>query len=165
MRAGSFLLLVSASLLGTLVHAETASTSPSYRLVPATLDAAGPRVASAGHALGGSLAQPAAIGTSSSPHFVAQSGFWGFVGTGLVPVVLAANRNVGQPQSVDLVWSGNNAPYDVFRAADCATIFSSVYTTTSNNAYTDAAAPTSGLTCYSVLAMAPGPTPPPPPAP
>lgn len=164
-RLGAVSLIAVAACVASLAQAETASTSPSYRLEPATLDAAGPQVASSAHVASASLAQPLAIGTSSSPHFVVQSGFWGFTGSGLVPVVLSANRTTGQPQSIDLAWSGNDAPYDLYRAESCATIYSSIYATTSNNAYTDASAPTSGLTCYSVLALAPGPVPPPPAAP
>jgi hypothetical protein len=80
----------------------------------------------------------------------------------LVPVVLAATKTPAQPASVDLSWSGNNASYDVYRNANCATVFSGVFAATPNNAYTDPSAPTSGLTCYNVLAFAPGPAPPPP---
>ena len=164
-KAGSSVLIALIFVVAPHPRAETASTSPSYRLEPTTFDAAGPRVASSGHVVTGALAQPATVGTSSAPHFVLQSGFFGFIGTGLVPVVLSANRTAGQPQSVDLAWSGNDAPYDLYRSEACATVYASVYATTSNNAYTDAGAPASGLTCYSVLATAPGPAPPPPPVP
>jgi hypothetical protein len=140
---------------------DTFSTSPSYRLQPTTINAGGSPASSASRRENGSLAQELVIGTSSAPHYIVQSGFWGFTGSGLVPVVLSANRTGGQPASVDLTWSGNNASYDVYRNTACVSIFSGIFSSTSDNAYTDPSAPTSGLTCYNVLAFAPGPVPPP----
>jgi len=141
---------------------ETSSTSPSYRLQPTTINAGGAPSVAASRSANGSLGQELAVGTSSAPHYIVQSGFWSFLGSGLVPVVLSATKTPGQPASVDLGWSGNNASYDVYRNANCATVFSGVFAATSTNAYTDGSAPTSGLTCYNVLALAPGPAPPPP---
>jgi hypothetical protein len=141
--------------------ARAQSQSSSYRLEPTTIDAAGAPGVSATRRANGSLAQALVVGTSSAPHFVVQSGFWGFSGSGLVPVELSASKVPAQPGDVALTWSGNNNPYSVYRAASCGSIFASVFTSTSNNFYTDSPAPPSGLTCYNVLAFAPGPVPPP----
>jgi len=151
---------VSTLLWSTPVAAQ--SQSPSFRLQPVTIDGGGGRGSSATKQADGSLGQELAVGASASPHFIVQSGFWSFLGSTLVPVVLAANKIPAQVGAVDLTWSGNNAPYDVYRATNCATIFSGVFVATSNNAYTDSSAPVNGLTCYNVLANAPGPLPPPP---
>ena len=138
------------------------SQSPSYRLQPTTLDASGAPGTSTSRRADGSLGQEVAVGTSASPHFIVQSGFWGFLGNTLVPVVLTVNRTPAQPGSVDLSWSGNNTPYTLYRAPSCAAIFSNALGETSDNVYTDGSAPTNGLACYNVLAFAPGPAPPPP---
>jgi len=137
------------------------SQSAGFRLQPAVIDAAGAHGVGAGLQADGSLGQATAVGTSSAPHFVLQSGFWGFVGSALVPVVLAADKVPAQPGAVNLVWSGNNASYDVYRSSGCASVYAAVFAATSSNGYLDPSAPVSGLTCYSVLALAPGPTPPP----
>jgi hypothetical protein len=99
------------------------------------------------------------VGVSSAPHFIVQSGFWGFVGSTLVPVVLAANKVPADARAVDLTWSGNDAPYDVYKTTTCPNVFTSVFATTANNGLIDRSAPTGGLTCYNVLATAPGPSP------
>lgn len=148
------------ALLALSTPATAQSQSANFRLMPATIDAAGAPAAGAGHRSNGSLGQSIAVGTSSAPHFVVQSGFWSFTGSTLVPVVLAANKVPAQPGAVGLSWSGNNASYDVYRAPACAAVFGSVYAATSALSYTDTAAPSSGLACYNVLAVAPGPIPP-----
>jgi hypothetical protein len=136
---------------------ETVSQSPNFRLQPSTVDAAGGHATSDSSRLDGSAGQPMTTGAMASQHFVLQSGFWGFMGSSLVPVVLSVGKTVSQSGSVDVTWSGNNAPYTVYRATDCAVIFSNTLTQTSNNAYTDGSAPNSGLACYNVLAAVPGP--------
>lgn len=156
-----FIVIAVCAGIGSARADDGASTSASFRLEPATIAAAGRPVGSTTYRSDASTGQAITIGASSSPHYVAQSGFWSFVGTGLVPVVLSVNRTPAAPGSVDLVWSGNNAPYDVFRAASCASVYGSVFVSTFDNAYTDASGPAGHLTCYSVLASAPGPVPPP----
>ncbi len=140
------------------VHAQ--SQSQSFVLRPAVIDSAGGPSVSAGHRLDGSLGQGAVVGSSASPHFIVQSGYWGIFGSTVTPVVLAANKTPSMEGAVDLSWSGNNASYDLYRAAGCATVFAGTFATSSNNAYTDASPPASPLTCYNVLAVAPGPVPP-----
>jgi hypothetical protein len=142
--------------------ARSQSQSAGYRLQPTTLNGGGAPGVSATKRANGSLGQEIAVGTSSAPHFIVQSGFWGFLGSTLVPVVLTANKIPAQAGAVDLTWSGNNTPFDLYRNTNCASVFSSVFVATSNNAYSDTVAPTAGLTCYNVLAYAPGPAPPPP---
>jgi len=161
-RAGSFapvLGLVLVALCGAVVLG--ASESENYRLEPATADTGGAELQSAAYRLGSSTGQEVVVGTSSSPHFVLQSGFWGYAGSGLVPVELVVARNAIDPQHVDLIWSGNNPPYDVFQATDCANVFAQYYDTTGGNAYPDVTSPAASLVCYQVLATAPGPAPPP----
>lgn len=156
------LVAVVASLcLVPLSRAETLSTSPSYRLSAVTMNAAGAPSVSATKASNGSLGQELTVGASSSPHFIIQSGFWSYLGSTVVPVVLHANRDGSPPGAVALTWSGNNTSYDVYRSAACASVFDNVLTMTSNNAYTDTTAPNAGLICFNVQAIAPGPLPPP----
>ncbi|HET8948828.1 MAG TPA: hypothetical protein VFQ07_17750 [Candidatus Polarisedimenticolia bacterium] len=129
-----------------------------------TIDAAGQPSAGATRNGNGSLGQELVVGASSGPHFIIQSGFWSFLGSTVVPVVLAVNRNSVDPAAIDLTWSGNNAFYDVYSStnASCASLYGSVPSSTSANAFTDGAPPPAPLVCYSVLAVAPGPVAPPP---
>ena len=69
------------------------SSSTNYVLKQHTVSSAGQEASSAGYALGASAGQEATIGTSSSPRFVLQSGFWSFAGSGLVPVILAVDKS------------------------------------------------------------------------
>ena len=137
------------------------ATSTNYRLKQSTVNTGGAEVSSSGYVLNGSAAQEVTIGASSSPRFVLQSGFWSFLGSSLVPVVLAVEKNVVTPGNVDLSWSGNNAPYDVYEAVDCANVFASPFDVTSSNNYDDITPPVASLVCYSILATAPGPVQPP----
>jgi hypothetical protein len=142
--------------------ARASSSSPRFVLKSATTGAAGATSSSGNYALSATLSQEVTVGTSSSRHFVLQSGFWSFVGSGLVPVHLFVNRNSGNPEHVDLKWTGNNPPYDVYQSADCTDVFGTLYGTTPSNAYPDVVPPPAPLVCYSTLATAPGPEPPPP---
>ena len=136
------------------------SQSENYVLQQSTLDAAGAVSDSANYRLEGSASQALTIGTSSSQAFVLQSGFWSFLGSGLVPVLLSVAKNPTDSELVDLGWSGNDPPYEIFGSPDCSGIFNSLLATTTSNSYVDTAPPALGLTCYSVLATAPGPAPP-----
>src|SRR6185503_16852987 len=91
-----------------------ASESPSYRLSPVAIDAAGAPAGGPTHRLSASLAQESTVGSSASPHFVVQSGFWSFLGTTMVPVLLSVSHTPGDSESVDLSWSGNQASYDIY---------------------------------------------------
>lgn len=133
------------------------SSSASYVLQQSTLNTGGDFGTSASYIGAGSLGQEATIGTSSSFHYVAQSGFWGFFGSGLVPVWLFANRNPVNRDNVDLNWTGNNSPYDVYQATGCTNVFGSYFGTTPANAMANIPPPVTTLVCYSVLATAPGP--------
>ena len=113
-----------------------------------------------------SIGQESVIGVSSSPNYVLQSGFWSYYGSGLVPVLLTVDKDVSPTYYPKLNWTGNNPNYSIYRlagatsAAACATVFSNLLTTQLPQTYTDSAPPAQPLTCYSVLATAPGPTPP-----
>jgi len=152
--------LVLAALAAAALPALAESSSASFVLKQSTTNTGGD-VSSNSFRLTGSGGQEATVGTSSSFHFVLQSGFWSFAGSGLVPVILFAERNVVRPDNVDLSWSGNNSPYDIYQSTDCAAVFSFLLDTTASNFYDDIAPPPARLVCYSVLASAPGPVPPP----
>lgn len=108
-----------------------------------------------------SLGQESVIGCSSSFHYVLQSGFWSFVGQGLVPVVLMLHKDGANPALPDLSWSGNNPYYFVYRSTDPAAIFSGLLFSQPEQTWTDSAPPDAPLVFYSVLATAPGPIAPP----
>jgi len=154
-----------APLCAVLAFAPALSADPpssaSYILQQSTLDAAGDTGTSPSYDLDGSLGQELTIGTSASPHLVVQSGFWGFIGSGLVPVVLQVDRNASTAGNVDLHWSGNNPLYDIYQATNCANVYGFHFGATANNDYSNIAPPAAPLVCYSVLATAPGPIVPP----
>jgi len=108
-----------------------------------------------------SIGQESTIGTSSSFDYVVQAGFWSFLGSGLVPVILSGSKNLVQPANPDLSWTGNNPQYSIYRSTNCSNVFSTWLTSQSPTAWTDSAPPVSPLVCYNVLATAPGPIPPP----
>jgi hypothetical protein len=81
---------------------------------------------------------------------------WGFVGSGLVPVLLTVSRSVASIHKVDLAWSGNNPPYEIYQATNCADVYASFLAVTSSNNYPNITPPAANLVCYSVLATAPG---------
>jgi len=141
--------------------ASAQSTSTSYRLTRSSANAGGSEASSTSYVLNASAAQAATIGASSSPAFVLQSGFWSWAGSGVVPILLTVDRNASTAGNIDLSWSGNNAPYDIYQATDCTDVFNSLFDTTSANNYDNIAPPAASLVCYSILATAPGPAPPP----
>jgi hypothetical protein len=61
------------------------------------------------------------------------------------------------PEHLDLEWTGNNPPYVVYRSASCPQVFSTVFASESTNQRTDPAPLPDHLSCYNVLATAPGP--------
>ena len=65
------------------------------------------------------------------------------------------------PENVDLSWSGNNAPYDLFQSTDCGNVTATPFDSVSGNSYADVTPPAAALVCYRVFATAPGPAPPP----
>lgn len=121
-----------------------------------TLDAAGLPVISTNYRLNASMGQELATGCSSTPHYVLQSGFWGAYGSTLVPVVLTLTKSGVNPQ---LDWSGNNAPYSIYRASNCADTFNNYYAGTTAKTFTDTSPPPDNLICYDILATAPGNSP------
>jgi hypothetical protein len=146
--------------LGATAGAEVAS-SASYALQQTTVDGAGAEASSTSYRLQGAAAQKAAVGASSSPDYVLQSGFFSFVGSGLVPVVLTVDQDPVDPENIDLSWSGNNEPYEVYRSADCGAVLGGLLTQLNANSYDDDTVGVGGLHCYRVFATAPGPAPPP----
>jgi len=153
-------LLMAAGFSFCLSPARAQSSSASYVLQQSTINTAGEVATSGNYRLSPSLGQEATIGTSASAHFVLQSGFWSFVGSGLVPVYLSVEQNGLNPDDVDLDWSGRNGPYDLYRSNDCSDVFDGYLDTTPDNDYTDLTTPVADVLCYRVLATPPGPAPP-----
>lgn len=141
--------------------ASAQSSSPSFILQQSTLSISGEATTSSSFRLTASVGQELTVGTSSSTEIVLQSGFFSFVGSGLVPVVLTVGKNNANPGNVDLSWSGNNPPYDVYQSTVCSDVFGSFLDTAPNNGLPDVNPPAVTLVCYNVLATAPGPAPPP----
>jgi len=139
-------------------HAEVAS-SPGFVIQQSTLSIAGEPASSTSFVISASMAQPATIGTSSSPTYLLQSGFWSFVAQGLVPVLLIVDPGSTQA-TVDLQWSGNQDPFQVYQSTDCGGVFLASPTQISANQLVDVET-LPGLTCFNVLSTAPGPAPPP----
>ncbi len=132
-----------------------ARCSTSYCLQQSTLNTAGLQVTSLSYALNASLGQELTTGSSSSNLYVLQSGFWGWFGTTLVPVVLMVSKTPADPDLPKLDWSGNNPPYTIYRATNCALIFFSEHGRTSLKTYVDEMPPAEALTCYNILATPP----------
>ncbi len=130
-------------------------SSSNYRLEPVVFGASGGESSSVNYTHGGSFGQPMTVGTSSSPKYIVQSGFWSFAGSGLVPVLLQVSKNPTNSDIIRLEWSGNNPPYQIYRAGDCSQVFNAYLTSTTAQVYDDTTSPP-GLSCYNVLATAPG---------
>ena len=155
-------LLVALALLLPAAPLPAQSSSASFTLNGSTTNDGGDACVSSGYRLTASLGQESTIGTSSSPRFVLQSGFWSFVGSGLVPVILTVDpAGSGTPGNLDLAWSGNNAPYDLYESADCTAVFGGYLDQSASNDYLDVTPLPDALVCYRVLPTAPGPAPPP----
>lgn len=151
-------LALAACALGAPIEAAHGQAqSASFRLVQSTLDGGGEESASSTRRAWGSIGQELTIGTSAAPHAILQSGFWSFLGSSLVPVLLTLDKDGGIPASPELTWSGNNPPYTIYRATDCAGVFGGVLAVEPTNTHTDGSSFPDGLTCYNVLATAPGP--------
>jgi hypothetical protein len=129
------------------------SSSPSYVLQRSTLDSAGHTAFAPSFKLRFSLGRDATVGVSANDTFILQSGFWSFVGSGPVPVVLAVDRDVSEDLTCDLSWSGNDPPYEIYVAQDCSAVFQSLYATSSDNSLPDVVPSVGGLTCFNVVSM------------
>lgn len=134
----------------------TEATSPSFVLDQATAPAGAGRSESAGYALDGTLGQPATTGSSASFNYIVQSGFWGHLGSGIVPVLLRIDRNALDPTHVDLAWSGIDAPFEIYQSAACDDIFGGFLASTGTNSFDNIIPPVAELVCYRVLPTAPG---------
>jgi hypothetical protein len=145
-------------LVSVSFSAATPPSSNSYKLQQNTANSGGEPIVSASYRFDGSVGQESTVGTSSSTSasFVLQSGFWSFAGSGLAPVTLTVNKNQIYLDHIDLFWTGNNAPYDIYQATDCTNVFSSFFDSTASNSYSDIAPVPVTLVCYSVLATSPG---------
>ena len=134
-------------------------SSAHYVLQQATFNTGGgTSVSPAGtaHRMSDSLGQESVSGCSSSFHYVLQSGFWSFVGSGLVPVVLMLAKDAGDPECPDLSWTGNNQYYFVYRSTSAADTFWNLDHSQPGRTWTDGSPPEGLVVIYNVLATAPG---------
>lgn len=141
------------------------ASSASYCMQQTTLNGGGGTSVSpvgTNFRLSASIGQESVIGVSSSPNYVLQSGFWSYQGSGLVPVLLTLNKSASPNFYPVLNWTGNNSPYSVYRVGNaCNTVFANFLTSQTPQSYTETAGVAGPLTCYNILATAPGPVPPP----
>ena len=137
------------------------SASTNFRLKQMTVNAGGAVSQSAGFRVAFSQGQETTVGTSASTGYIVQAGFWGAFGSGLVPVILYLDKDTVVRENAALNWSGNNSPYELYRASDCTSVTASLWTTVSGNSQSETSPPVATLLCYSVFATAPGPGPPP----
>ena len=160
-RGGAILLALVALAASAVAGAQ--SSSPSFRLQQSTLSSGGGTSVSpsgTNFRVSGSFGQEATVGASSAFGSVVQSGFWGFGGSALVPVLLTVRKNVTVPGNPDLTWTGNDPDYRIFRDTNCADVTGAgALLSQSSRAFTDTAPPAAPLVCYSVFATAPGPIP------
>ncbi len=150
--------------LSAFAQASPVSSSTHYVLQQSTMNCGGTTSVSpstTNYSASDSLGQESVIGCSSSFDYVLQSGFWCFVGQGLVPVVLTVTKNAGNPAYPDLNWTGNNPYYYIYRSTDASAIFSGLLLSQPGQNWTDAAPPGAPLIFYNILATAPGPVAPP----
>lgn len=125
------------------------------------MNSAGATSDSSSYQLTSSYAQTLSIDVSSSPTFILQAGFWSYLGSGPVPIVLAVDRAISNAELVDLEWSGNAPPYDIYVADDCAFVLDSLYGSSSDNFLLDVSPPAATLVCFKVVPSEPEPPRPP----
>ena len=130
------------------------ASSANFVLEPASPNSGGRTAVSPSYRLVGSLAQPAPTTSAAAPSFILQSGFWGFLGSLPVPLVLAVDRNPSDPDHCDLTWSGNAPPYEVYASADCADVLSYPVASSSRNALEGVEPPVARLVCFDVESIA-----------
>jgi len=82
---------------------------------------------------------------------VSSFGFWSVLGDLAVPVILQVRRSSNDPSTLDLVWTGDAAQFQVCRGVDPNTLCSTVYAYTFVCAYTAHSATNSHITYYSVI--------------
>ena len=157
----SILMAAAIAYLGCGIGLAGESASTNFRLKQWSVNAGGAVSQSGGFRLEFSQGQEATVGTSSSSGYIVQAGFWGAFGSGLVPVNLFLNKDTVVRENAALTWSGNNSPYDLYRASDCTNVTGSLLTSVATNDFTESSPPAAAVLCYSVLATAPGPAPPP----
>lgn len=133
--------------------ARAQSSSASYVLRQASVNGAGRSSVSANFRMSGTLANEIGVGVSADQTFLLQSGFWGFVGSGPVDIVLAVDRSDGASGDCDLRWSGNSSTYEIFASSDCTSVFDSPYGTSSDNSLLGVTPPTGRLSCFNVVSL------------
>jgi len=128
------------------------SSSTSYVLDQQTVNGGGNASTSPSFRLAFTLGQGDSVGASSAPGHILQAGFWSFVGSGPVPIVLAVDRALLGGEEAILNWSGNDAPYGIYAATDCADVFDFFHVAESGNSRT-VLPPEAELVCFNVTPL------------
>jgi hypothetical protein len=158
-RRGSRWLCAGVVLLSALVCTAASaevSQSANFRLTPLTVNEGGETSTSASFVMKSSVGQESTVGTSASLDFILEAGFWSFLGTRLAPVYLWVNKSVADPAHPELSWSGDPAPFKIYRSADCSALSAGFHASSGTHDWTDDDPLPDTLSCYSVTANAPG---------
>jgi len=65
---------------------------------------------------------PAGASSFCNAGFRSSMGFWSILGDLPVPIVLQLGKQAGDPSTIDLIWSGADSSFAVYRSADAATV-------------------------------------------
>jgi len=130
------------------------STSASFRIQGLAISATNTPSSSTHFRISGSAANAATVTPSASASFVSQPGFWGWIGNGVVPLILATSKPSSTKIALD--WTGNDPPFRVYRSTDCSDPLQSEIAWTSDHQVVDRPPPLAPLVCYTVYASAPG---------
>jgi hypothetical protein len=139
----------------------TAQESASFILERLTIAGASQTIASARYETTMTVGQESPAGAASicNVSLTTSLGFWSVQGDLPVPVVLTVTRNPGDPQAVDLTWSGNAPTFQVFRDYTPQNLVSlaNLERVTALCSATDALAFQSNVVYYDVEAAPPAP--------
>lgn len=100
-------------------------------------------------------ADPAGAASRCNDGYLTVTGFWSVARTAAVPLRLRLVADASDPAGVDLVWSGADPSFQVFRSPTAHDVTDPInlLTQTSDCRYTDAKAPAPGILYYRVEAL------------
>jgi hypothetical protein len=101
-----------------LALAAFAQSSASFEMKRVSATAAGSTASSAGFESTVLIGQESPTGAASACNtgFLSSFGFWSVLGDLSVPIRLNVKRAAGDPQAVELTWTGADAEFNVFRS-------------------------------------------------
>ncbi len=107
-----------ATVIFCVVVPSLAQESANYSMDRISIAAVGSTTSSATFATTVVIGEDSPEGASSycNSGFVNSVGFWSVLGDLPVPIVLAVDKAQGNPQGVELTWSGTNNLFQVFRS-------------------------------------------------